>query len=191
VLPMRGPSLHPPLVLAAVLLVASAARAQEGVYLTEDQAPRAVFRDAERVERTEVASSAALRARMDEHLRGTAVSVWEPRYVVFHVERAGVRLGDAVVVEEIGKHRPITFVVGIRPDGTIEDVAVMAYREAYGGEIRQQRFLAQYRGKGATDDLKPYGAIKNVAGATLSVEAASRAVRKAQALLLALAKDPS
>jgi Na+-translocating ferredoxin:NAD+ oxidoreductase RnfG subunit len=95
------------------------------------------------------------------------------------------------VVEEIGKHRPITFVVGIRPDGKVEDVAVMAYREAYGGEVRSQRFLAQYRGKGPRDDLRPYHEIKNVAGATLSVEAASRAVRKAQALVAALATGSS
>ena len=44
----------------------------------------------------------------------------------------------------------------------------------------------QYRGKGVGDELRPYREIKNVAGATLSVEAASRAVKKAQAVALAL-----
>jgi len=70
----------------------------------------------------------------------------------------------------------------VKPDGTVSDVAVMAYREAYGGEIRTPRFLAQYRHTSAADSLQPPGAIKNIAGATLSVDAASRAVKKALAL---------
>src|SRR5262249_4589473 len=90
--------------------------------------------------------------------------------------------GYAVIVEEIGKHRPITFVVGIRPDGRVNDVAVMAYREAYGGEIKSKRFLSQYRDKSPAAGLQPFTDIKNVAGATLSVEAASRAVKKALAV---------
>ena len=73
-----------------------------------------------------------------------------------------------------------------RPDGTIEDVAVTAYREAYGGEIARKRFLAQYRDKKGGDDLRPYHGVMNVAGATLSVEAAGRAVHKAQAVAAVL-----
>jgi len=140
----------------------------------------------DQIERTEVESTAALRARMDQHLAGTAASIWEPRYVVFHAARAGVRLGDAVVVEEIGKHRLITFVVGVRSDGTVNDVAVVAYREAYGGEVKTKRFLGQYRDKSAADALQSPADIKNIAGATLSVEAASRAVKKALALARAV-----
>ena len=75
--------------------------------------------------------------------------------------------------------------VGVRLDGTVSDVAVMSYREAYGGEVRNKRFLMQYRGKSAGDALQPYGDIKNIAGATLSVEAAGRAVKKAVALVRA------
>jgi hypothetical protein len=66
----------------------------------------------------------------------------------------------------------------------------MAYREAYGGEIRSTRFLAQYHDKGPADAVRPYRDIRNVAGATLSVEAASRAVKKAQALAAALGLTP-
>ena len=106
---------------------------------------------------------------------------------MFDVARGATPLGRAIVVEEIGKHRPISFVVGLRPDGTVEDVAVMAYREPYGGEIRSSRFLAQYRGKRPADRLRTYREVVNVAGATLSVDAASRAVKKAQALSAALA----
>jgi hypothetical protein len=170
--------------LAALLgvLAVTAAWGQEGVFLAEADAPKAVFHDADTITRDDVPVTEELRARVTAALGGALPSMWEERWIVFRVARDGRALGNAIVVEEIGKHRPITFVVGLRPDRTVEDVAVMAYREAYGGEIRQRRFLVQYEGKRPADDLRQPRGIKNVAGATLSVEAASRAVRKAQAI---------
>lgn len=119
-------------------------------------------------------------------LGATKPSLWEPDYVLFTVHRDGNLLGYAVVVEEIGKHRPITFVVGVRPEGVVQDVALMVYREPYGGEVRAPRFLAQYRGKNRTAPLLPFRDIRNITGATLSTEAIGRGVRKALALLRAL-----
>ena len=174
------------LVCLAVLLVALPAAAQEGVFLTDEEAPRAVFPAADRLTRLDVPMTDALRARIAASLDGRRTSLWEERYPVTRAERDGATLGHAIVVEEIGKHRPITFVVGIRPDGSVADVAVMAYREAYGGEVRSPRFLGQYQGRATADPMRPYHEIRNVAGATLSVEAASRAVKKAQAVAVAL-----
>ena len=119
-------------------------------------------------------------------LGSTKPSLWEPDYVLFTVYRDGNLLGYAVVVEEIGKHRPITFVVGVRPDGAVQDVALMVYREPYGGEVRAPRCLAQYRGKNLTASLLSFRHIRNITGATLSAEAIGRGVRKALALLRAL-----
>jgi Na+-translocating ferredoxin:NAD+ oxidoreductase RnfG subunit len=94
-------------------------------------------------------------------------------------------LGFTVVVEEIGKHRPITFAVAVTPDATVRDVAVLSYREAYGGDIKERRFLKQYAGKTSAALLLPYRDIQNIAGATLSVQATGRAVKKAIAVLRA------
>jgi H+/Na+-translocating ferredoxin:NAD+ oxidoreductase subunit G len=178
--------------LLIVLLLAAIAHpavAQEGVFLTESEAPGAVFPSADRFERIEVEATDALRTRMRAHLAITPSS-WEDRYVAFRAWRGERALGLAVLVDEIGKHRPITFVVGVRPGGAVEDVAVVAYREAYGGEVRSARFLVQYRGKGPDDPLRTYAEVTNIAGATLSVDAASRAVKKAQAFAAALAEEP-
>jgi Na+-translocating ferredoxin:NAD+ oxidoreductase RnfG subunit len=157
--------------------------AQEGVFLSEEEAPKAVFPDADRFERQVVLATPDLRDRLHARLGAVRPSVWEGQYVIFNAMHGEISLGYAVIVEEIGKHRPITFVVGVQPDGKVRDVAVMAYREAYGGEVRNTRFLAQYRGKSSTDELRPYADIKTIAGATLSVEAAGRAVKKAVALV--------
>lgn len=171
-----------------VLLAASAVWSEEGVFLREADAPKAVFPHALVITREEVAVTSERRARVVESLGGGLPSMWEERWVVFRVSGADGPLGSAVVVEEIGKHRPITFVVGLNPDRSVADVAVMSYREAYGGEIASRRFLAQYAGKRPQDELHASRGIQNVAGATLSVEAASRAVHKAQAIVATL--DP-
>jgi hypothetical protein len=177
------------LVGGILLLAAGAARSQEGVFLSEADAPKAVFRDADAFARDDLVVTPERRAAVTAELGGTAPSMWEERWIVVRATRGGTPLGRAFVVEEIGKHRPITFVVGLRPDRTVEDVAVMSYREAYGGEIASKRFLRQYAGKGPRDDLRTPQGIKNVAGATLSVEAASRAVRKAQAIAALLDRE--
>jgi Na+-translocating ferredoxin:NAD+ oxidoreductase RnfG subunit len=181
----RGPAAAALLGLA-IVVIAAPTRAQEAVFLSEEEAPRAVFPEAAHFERLTAEATDELRAGIAERLGGARPSVWEDRYVVFRALRDGSVLGHAFIVEEIGKHRPITFVVGLRPDGSVQDVAVMAYREPYGGEVRNSRFLVQYRGRRPGDRLRTYHEIVNIAGATLSVDAASRAVKKAQALQGAL-----
>ncbi len=173
-----------PAVTLAIAAVSCAGTlwAQEGEFLSEEQAPRAVFADADGFARQVVNASPEIRAHMRATLGATEPSVWEDQYVVFKATHGDTLVGYAIIVEEIGKHRPITFVVGVRSDGSISDVAVMAYREAYGGEVRRKRFLTQYRGKNAKSGLQTYSDIQNIAGATLSVDAANRAVKKALAV---------
>lgn len=156
--------------------------AQEGVFLSEEEAPKAVFPEATHFDRKVIPSTAALREKMQALLGRTRPSIWEDAYVTFLARRNGERLGFAVIAEEIGKHRPITFIVGIKPDGKVKDVALMAYREAYGAEVRDRRFMRQYHEKDLAAPLLPYRDIVNIAGATLSVQSIGRGVRKVLAL---------
>jgi Na+-translocating ferredoxin:NAD+ oxidoreductase RnfG subunit len=156
--------------------------AQEGVFLSEDEAPKAVFPEGTHIEKRVIPSTESLREKMMGLLGRTRPSIWEDAYVAFLVRRNGERLGFAVIAEEIGKHRPITFVVGIKPNGKVRDVAVMVYREAYGGEVRERRFMRQYHDKDLSAPLLPYRDIVNIAGATLSVQSIGRGVKKALAL---------
>ena len=120
---------------------------QEGVFLKEDEAPKAVFPEATIFERKVIRSTEELKAKIRAHMGKTKTSLWEESYVTFVAKKSEMTLGYALIVKEIGKHRPITFVVGIGVDRKIKDVALMVYREAYGGEIRDRRFLQQYAGK--------------------------------------------
>ena len=159
------------------------ASAQEGLFIKEEDAPQAVFPEGTSFDRKVIPSTGELKAKIRQRMGKTRTSVWENSYVIFIAKKGDNILGYAVIVEEIGKHRPITFIVGVGIDRKIKDVALMAYREAYGGEIRDRRFLQQYKGKELKDPLLPYRDIQNISGATLSVEAIGRGSKKALALV--------
>ncbi|MFQ5852791.1 MAG: FMN-binding protein, partial [Candidatus Binatia bacterium] len=156
---------------------------QEGVFLKEEEAPKAVFPEATGFDRKAIPSTSELREKIKQRMGRTRTSLWEASYTTFIAGKGDRILGYVVIVEEIGKHRPITFVVGVEKDGRVRDVALMVYREPYGGEVKDKRFLAQYEGKGLKAPLLPYRDIRNITGATLSVEAIGRGVKKALALV--------
>ena len=159
------------------------ASAQEGIFLREEEAPKAVFPEGTSFDRKMIRSTEELKEKIRQRMGKTKTSVWEDSYVTFIAKKGDTILGYAVIVEEIGKHRPITFVVGVGNDRKIKDAALMVYREAYGGEVRDRRFLQQYEGKELKDALLPYRDIQNISGATLSVEAIGRGSKKALALV--------
>lgn len=172
------------LLAALVLLAARGAVAQQDttVYLTLEQGPQAVFPGAQ-IERRDVPSTPEFRDQIKARLGKLEPTVWEPTYVTFRARQGGRLLGYAVVVDEIGKHRPFTLIVSVTPDHRVKDVAVMVFREARGGEIIQKRFLAQYRGKRDSDPIQLDRDIVGITGATLSVHGVDRAVHKALAVL--------
>lgn len=171
----------PPLLLLVALPLL--AWGQEGVFLKETEASKAVFPDATTFDRKVIRSTPELREKIKERMGRTKTSLWEDSYVTFIAKKGESIVGYAIIVEEIGKHRPITFVVGVGADAKVRDVALMVYREPYGGEVKDQRFLSQYQGKDLKAPLIPYRDIQNITGATLSVEAIGRGVKKALALV--------
>lgn len=171
------------LLACCVLLAGTTVPAQETtVYLTLDQAPHAVFPNAE-IQRKDIPSTPEFRKQLQAKLGRLQPTVWEPTYVTFTAREHNAIVGYAVVVDEIGKVAPFTLIVSATPDFQVRDVAVMVYREVRGGEIRQRRFLSQYKGKRSSDPIQLDRDIVGVTGATLSVQGANRAVHKALAVL--------
>jgi len=154
----------------------------EEVYLTPDQAPRVLFPEATSVAKRVVPMTPELRAKMEARIVPTRPSLWEGAIPTYIASAEGRVVGYAVVVNEIGKHRPITFVVGVRPDGKVRGVEIMIYREPKGGEVRMKGFLRQYRGKRVDSPILTGRDITNLSGATLSVRAVNRGTKKALAL---------
>lgn len=174
-----------PLVLA-LAMHAAVVHAQE-VLLTRDQALREIFPEMARsaVEQRPLddATRARLREQLGRRIDEDAVDVIK----VFGAD--GAFRGYAVVTEEIGKYRPITFMVGVTPELRVRDVAVMVYRESRGGDVKRKRFLAQYRGKTARDPIEVNRDIINISGATISVRSVNAGVKRVLAELSLLYPD--
>lgn len=171
------------LVASLLLLAGGAPETSAEVYLTVKEAPGAVFPEADSFERKDIQVTEEFRGRLKRKVGRAKPSIWEPFYISFIAQREGKAIGYAVICEEIGKHRPITFIVGVTLEGKVKDVAIMMYRESVGSEVRYKGFLAQFQGKKLQDPMRPYRDIRNVSGATLSVRALTRGVRKALAVI--------
>jgi len=160
----------------ALIAFAEGARA-EGVYWSTKDLLRAFFSSSERVTYVEVPRADVERALGEK--------VAKDRYVVY-VARSGERVdGFAVVDEEKGEHQPITFGVKISPDGRVERTEVMAYREAYGEEIRELRFRKQFLGRSMPETKRFGDDVVAISGATISSRSMLVAVRRALALVAA------
>jgi Na+-translocating ferredoxin:NAD+ oxidoreductase RnfG subunit len=83
----------------------------------------------------------------------------------------------------IGKEQPITFMVAVSPEGAVQAVEVLAYRESQGSEIRSKRFMRQFTGKTLAAPLKLGRDIDSISGASLSSRSTAYAVKKALALV--------
>jgi Na+-translocating ferredoxin:NAD+ oxidoreductase RnfG subunit len=76
--------------------------------------------------------------------------------------------GWFIVDEVVGKHEFINYAAGLTADGSVKQIEIMDYRETYGGQIRDQKWRAQFVGKTSKSTLKLDSDIKNISGATLS-----------------------
>jgi len=80
--------------------------------------------------------------------------------------------------EALGKVDTFTYLIIFKPDGKIEKVSVLLYRENYGGEIASKRFLKQFEGKSGGLNMEYNQDIDGISGATISVQAITRAVKE-------------
>ncbi len=150
------------------------------VYLTEEEALKILFPKAQKIHAEELRLTPNQKLQIQDRIG------WkfpEESFRAFQAETDGKVDGYAVIQETIGKHRPITYIVGITPQGKVFDVEIMVYRESKGSEVRRKRFNAQYEGKTAQDPISINKDIINITGATMSVRSVSAGVKRALVLV--------
>jgi len=152
----------------------------ENVYLSEEEAVRRVYPKGTTVKSEERVLTPEEQKRIETRLRW---KIAEDRFTIIRGYQDEKSTGYAVITEEIGKFKPITFIVKVSEKGIVERVEVMVYRESRGGEVRRQRFLRQFRKKDSRDPIRINRDIMNVTGATLSVRAMSAGVKKVLVVL--------
>lgn len=149
------------------------------VYFTPEQALGRVFAGADRQWQENWEPTADERAALAGRL---GLQVPETSFTFHRAARAGRELGWALVLEEKGRFKPITFLVHIGADRRVETVLVMVYRESRGDAVRRARFLGQFIGKDGDDPLRLNRDVVGISGATLSSRALAAGVRKALVL---------
>ena len=93
---------------------------------------------------------------------------------VWRVSTGGWFIADEVV----GKHEFIPFALALDQAGAVKDIEILEYREAYGGQIREADWRAQFTGKDRTATLRLTKDIQNISGATLSSKHITDGVRR-------------
>ena len=150
------------------------------VYLTEEQALKLLFPKSQNIRPEELRLTPEQKTQIQERIG------WkfpEESFRAFKAETNGKIDGYAVIQETIGKHRPITYLVGVTPDGKVSDVEILVYRESKGSEVRRKRFNSQYEGKTVLDPIRINKDIINITGATMSVRSVSAGVKRALVLI--------
>lgn len=119
--------------------------------------------------------------------RSTGASPAEQQIEVRVASADGVVLGYAVVTDARGKDQPITLLVATDADRSVLAVEILAYREAYGGEVRRESWRRQFVGLGPDTPMRWGREIRNISGATISARSVTRTVRTTVATLEAVA----
>lgn len=165
---------------ATAVMAAAAVPAAGEVYLNEAQALAVIFGDKAVVRREQRFLDDATRAKLE---RASNLRFPETSYTFFIAAQGGQPEKYAVQISEIGKTEPITFMVGMSAAGKVTDVAIMVFRENRGWEVKEKRFLNQFRGKSLKNAVRVDEDIINYTGATLSSKAVARGVKRALFLL--------
>ena len=143
-------------------------------YLTIDQAQKAIF-PGKSFTAAPVKLTGAQKKAIEQ---ASGVRVLREEEQVWRVNGGGWFIVDEVV----GKHEFITYAVGLNADGSVKQIEIMDYRETYGGQIRDERWRAQFVGKTGKSTLKLDTDIKNISGATLSCRHVTDGVKRLLAL---------
>jgi Na+-translocating ferredoxin:NAD+ oxidoreductase RnfG subunit len=151
---------NPLLVLTGIALVSTPLVAFSKIYVTTEQAQQLIF-PGKKFTAAPMVITDDLQSKMK-----SASSVSEPLQGNRIYKAAD---GSWLIVDEVvGKHEMITYAVGINPNGSVQGIEIMEYRESYGYEVADLSWRKQFFGKTAADPLKLNKDIENISGATLS-----------------------
>ena len=159
-------------VLLCLALLPSASRAR--VFLNQQQALRAAFPEADRIQK----KTYVLTARQSEEIRRSARTPLPSRIVTLHTAWRGDQLLGRAHIDVHGvRTKSEALLVVLDASGEVRSVQVLAFYEPI-DYLPTQRWYDQFVGKRRGDDLRLARDVHAVAGATLSARAATASVRR-------------
>lgn len=150
------------------------------VYLTEEEALKLMFPKSTRIKKE------LLRVPTDKKIVIEERIGWkfpEDAFEVYIGETGAQIDGYALIQNTIGKHKPMTYMVGVDARGHVSNVELLVFREARGSEVRTKRFNVQYEGKTVLDPVRINKDIINISGATMSVRSMTAGIKRVLVLV--------
>lgn len=150
------------------------------VFLTEDEALKLTFPKSERIRKDVIQLTSEKKAQIEERIG------WKfpEEFFEVYIGETGTQIdGYALIQNTIGKHKHMTYMVGVDSTGACTDVELLVFREAKGSEVRTKRFNVQYEGKTVHDPIRINKDIINISGATMSVRSLSAGVKRVLVLV--------
>jgi hypothetical protein len=154
--------------------------AQAEIFLNEEEALGLMFPKSQRIKKESLRLSPDQKALVESRIG------WkfpEESFEVYIGETGAVVDGYAMVQNTIGKHKPMTYMVGVDKKGHVSNVELLIFREARGSEVRTKRFNVQYEGKTVLDPVRINRDIINISGATMSVRSMTAGVKRVLVLI--------
>lgn len=150
------------------------------VFLNEEQALKLMFPESEHIRKETIALTPEQKLQIEGRIG------WkfpEEAFEIYIGETGTQRDGYAMIQQTIGKHKPMTYMVGVDGKGSVTNVELLVFREARGSEVRTKRFNVQYEGKTCLDPIRINKDIINISGATMSVRSMSAGVKRVLVLV--------
>jgi len=150
------------------------------VFLTEDEALKLMFPKSEQIRKDLFRLTSEKKTLIEERIG------WkfpEDAFEVYIGETGTQIDGYALIQNTIGKHKPMTYMVGVDAHGRVSNVELLVFREARGSEVRTKRFNVQYEGKTASDPVRLNKDIINISGATMSVRSMTAGIKRVLVLV--------
>lgn len=150
------------------------------VFMSEEDAVRIILPKSERIRKEAIQLTAEKKELIEQRIG------WkfpEHAFEVYIGESGDTIDGYAMVHNTIGKHKHMTYMVGVDAKGACSDVELLVFREARGSEVGRKRFNVQYEGKTVLDPIRINKDIINITGATMSVRSISAGVKRVLVLI--------
>lgn len=164
-------SIHAAIVILSLVLAPVLAKAQ--VRMTREEALKATFSGSVVERKTAFLTDEEVRSIQSE-----ARAKVESKVLTYYVARDGKKLAGVSFFEtSVIRSMPATYMVTVDPDSTIRSVEILAFYEPDDYEP-PDRWLRQFDGKNASDDLFLKRGIQNISGATLTAQTLSDAARR-------------
>ena len=97
---------------------------------------------------------------------------------IWKISESNSLVGVAILDNVLGKSLPITYLTCFNMDGQLINAHIVKYREDYGYEVGNRRWLNQFLGLNASSDYKVGKNIDGISGATISVNSVTRGINR-------------